>query len=123
MSSTHIPPILPDGQKFDGTNWHSWSRWILTTAKICSVEKYLTGVIPKPTEPSPVVVAATPTTPATTIAPDAPEPTLWYSDNPLLDEWTVRDAWAIGLILYNCANPVGLGMAADGDAAKAWKSL
>jgi hypothetical protein len=43
--------------------------------------------------------------------------------NPSLDEWIVRDAWATGLLLYNCANPVGLGMASDGTAAVAWKSL
>jgi hypothetical protein len=43
--------------------------------------------------------------------------------NPSLDEWTIRDAWAMGLLLYNCTNPIGLGMKSDGTAAEAWKSL
>jgi hypothetical protein len=117
-SQTHTPPILPDAQKFDGMNWHSWSRWILTTARIRSVEKYLTGAIPKPTEHT----SPTPTATSEN-SPLPPEPTLWHSLNPSLDEWIVRDAWATGLLLYNCTNPVGLGMVSDKTAAEAWTSL
>jgi hypothetical protein len=126
-SHTNTPPILPDTQKFDGTNWSSWNRWIVTTARIRSVEKYLNGIIPKPTvstsSPSPTAAPAATATDTPATSTEAPESTPWHSMNPSLDEWIIRDAWAMGLLLYNCTNPVGLGMASDGTAAEAWKSL
>ncbi|KAG6860646.1 hypothetical protein C0995_009067 [Termitomyces sp. Mi166 len=49
------------------------------------------------------------------------KPTEWSSKSP--EEWEKRDAWALGLIIYNTKNPVGLGISMDGMAAKAWMTL
>jgi hypothetical protein len=90
------------------------------------MEKYLDGTISKPEETSPTpTITTVPTAEESEVATTttAPESTPWYSLTPSLDEWTIRDAWAMGLLLYNCANPVGLGMSSDGTAAEAWKSL
>jgi len=37
-------------------------------------------------------------------------------------EWIIRDAWTMGLLIFNTKNPVGLGINIDGTAAKAWTS-
>ncbi|KNZ81001.1 hypothetical protein J132_03295, partial [Termitomyces sp. J132] len=47
----------------------------------------------------------------------------WSSKSPSLEEWEERDAWTLGLIIYNTKNPVGLGIKMDGMAAEAWKAL
>lgn len=129
-SQTHTPPILLDGQKFDGTNWPSWNRWVVTTARIQSTEKYLNSLVPKPTEQSPLppavaapVAAGMTMTAPTSTTPDATESMPWHSMKPLLDKWIVRNAWAMGLLLYNCTNPIGLGMKSDRTAAEAWSLL
>lgn len=51
------------------------------------------------------------------------EQTDWPSLNPSPQEWDIRDAWTLGLIIYNCKNPIGLGINMDGTAAEAWDAL
>lgn len=90
------------------------------------MEKYLDGTVPRPSPTSVTATTTTATAAATAVATTTPgttESTPWHSLTPSLDEWIVRDAWATGLLLYNCTNPVGLGMTSDGTAAEAWKSL
>ncbi|KAG5350847.1 hypothetical protein C0989_009035 [Termitomyces sp. Mn162] len=50
------------------------------------------------------------------------KPTEWHSKTPSLEEWEERDAWALGLIIYNTKNLVGLGISMD-NSIKAWKTL
>ena len=35
------------------------------------------------------------------------KPTEWSSKKPSLEEWEERDAWVLGLIVYNTKNSVG----------------
>ncbi|KNZ82284.1 hypothetical protein J132_03800 [Termitomyces sp. J132] len=49
--------------------------------------------------------------------------TEWSSRTPSIEEWEERDAWALGLIIYNTKNPIGLGIKMDGTAAEAWNTL
>lgn len=42
---------------------------------------------------------------------------------PSLEEWEERDAWALGLIIYNTKNPVGLAIKINGSMAEAWQTL
>ncbi|KIJ23037.1 hypothetical protein M422DRAFT_196412 [Sphaerobolus stellatus SS14] len=45
------------------------------------------------------------------------------SRTPLQDEWIVRNAWTLGIIVFNTTNPVGLGIDMSKTAAEVWKSL
>jgi len=94
--------------KFNGTNWLSWRRLICTAAVAKGAFGYLNGSIICPSTP-----------PATTLSPTE---TSWDSDTPSLKEWKIRDAWALGLLMFNTRNPVGLGINIDGTAAEAWSS-
>ncbi|XP_006462902.1 hypothetical protein AGABI2DRAFT_52770, partial [Agaricus bisporus var. bisporus H97] len=51
-----------------------------------------------------------------------PADTPWESTTPSANEWRVRNAWTMGLLIYNTADPVGLGININGSAADAWKS-
>ncbi|PPR03887.1 hypothetical protein CVT26_000818 [Gymnopilus dilepis] len=82
------PTVFPDSRNFDGTNWFSWKRAILTAAEIKGADGYLLGQnVPLP-----------------------PDPTSWDSTTPSASEWKMRNAWTKGLILHNCVNPVGLAL-------------
>jgi hypothetical protein len=87
---------------------------------------YLDGTTPRPTQPPqnvPLPASPTTTTTATTATAviTAPE-TPWESTSPSSAEWKVRDAWALGLLVYNTIDPVGLGINISETAADAWKS-
>ncbi|PPR04697.1 hypothetical protein CVT26_015023 [Gymnopilus dilepis] len=110
------PTVFPDSEKFDGTNWFSWKRAILTAAEIKGADGYLLGQIPQPSPAPP------PSTNPQTI-PLPPDPTPWDSPTPSASEWKMRNAWTKGLIMYNCINPVGLGVDLAGTAADAWAAL
>ncbi len=109
---------MPDEEKFDGVNWIPWSKWIKITARLRGAHGYLDGTIPRPKAPPQPSESAG--------AEDVELPadsTEWMSKSPSINEWTIRDAWIIGLLLYNTKNPIGLGMNLDGTGAEAWKSL
>jgi len=68
MSSTGgAPPIFPVNEKFDGTNWITWSENILIAAHMRGVYGYLTGTIKKP-----VLISTIPTKLATTLTKKEP---------------------------------------------------
>ncbi|KIJ31596.1 hypothetical protein M422DRAFT_81570, partial [Sphaerobolus stellatus SS14] len=110
--------------KFDGTNFPMWGPRVRIAVNIKGGGGYLDGSILRP---SPLPTASTPNTattgdiPARTLIP--PEPTTWPSKSPSGDEWTTRDAWIMGMIVFNSLNPVGLGINMSGTAAEAWKSI
>jgi hypothetical protein len=88
---------------------------------------YWDGTTPKPTQPPqniPLPASPTTTTTATTTTPvtTTPPETPWESTTPSLAEWKVRDAWALGLLVYNTIDPVGLGINISRTATDAWKS-
>ncbi len=118
-SSTNTPPKMPDEDKFDGVNWIPWSKWIKITSRLRGAHGYLDGTIPRPAEPS--KPSESPADAADIPLP--PDSTEWMSMRPSINEWILRDAWIMGLLLYNTKNPIGLGMNLDGTGAEAWKSL
>lgn len=134
MSSTtsnNSPPIFSDAEKFDGSNWIAWKSNVKIVVNIRGALGYLEGKIPKPATTSPMnasnvpmAVTETGDTTATLVATTiAAETTPWPSPTPSPDEWRARDAWVLGLIVFNVKNPVGLGIKMDGTASDAWKSL
>ncbi|KAG6858585.1 hypothetical protein C0991_001613, partial [Blastosporella zonata] len=96
-TSNNLPPTFPDDQQFDGDNYIAFRDRALLAARARGALNYLNGTITKPSPPSPG------TTTTTT------ESTPWTSHTPSLEEWEVRDAWALSLLIYNTKNPVGLG--------------
>lgn len=45
------------------------------------------------------------------------------SKYPFLKEWKEKDAWVLGLIVYNTKNPVDLSIKINRSAAEAWAAL
>jgi hypothetical protein len=129
------PPLLPDDEKFDGTNYLEWRDTILMACRLRGARGYLTGTISQPESPgsSPSTTSPTPTTPAADAAAAAAAAattttttmteTPWTSTTPTWEEWDTRDAWCHIAIRQNVKNPTGLGLKTDGSAAEAWKSL
>ncbi|EKM83211.1 hypothetical protein AGABI1DRAFT_34697, partial [Agaricus bisporus var. burnettii JB137-S8] len=114
------PPIFADTAKFNGTNWVSWSKMIRIAAELRGVSGYLDGTIPDP-GPSTTPLLPPPTT-ATTATPATSAETPWESITPRATEWKVRNAWTMGLLIYNTTDPIGLGISIEGTAADAWTS-
>ncbi|KAJ7339191.1 hypothetical protein DFH08DRAFT_1014072 [Mycena albidolilacea] len=108
-------PLLPDGEKFDGTGYSGYKTKIQALAKAHGLGGYLDGTIQKP---SPMTAGGTA---QSTMLP--PEPTSIYSTTPSYDEWVHCDAIATALLVLNIKNPVGLGLKVDGSAHKAMQSL
>jgi len=105
-----MPPMLSDTDKFDGTNWPTWSNHILSIAALKGVVGYLDGTIKDP-----MITTSTPTT--------SPQPeTPWNSLLPTIDEWEARNAWTKILLTFNTKNPVGLGINISSSAAEAWET-
>ena len=123
MSSSNMnPPIFADTEKFNGANFAAWEQLILIAATSRGVLGYLKGTITNPAPPTSPATALTYTpAPLELTLPDDPTP--WYSTNPSVAEWAMRDAWVRALLLYNTKNPIGLGIKLDGTAAEAWTSL
>ncbi|KAJ7667301.1 hypothetical protein B0H17DRAFT_990307, partial [Mycena rosella] len=115
-NSTGVP-LLPDGEKFDGTGYSGFNTKILVLAKARGLGGYLDGTIQKPL----TSISAPGGTAQTTALP--PDPTSVYSLTPSLEEWIHRDAFALALLVLNVKNPVGLGLKLDGSAAEAMQSL
>ncbi|KAG6838037.1 hypothetical protein C0991_002478, partial [Blastosporella zonata] len=108
-SNNHNPPIFPDDLQFDGTNYITFRDRVLIAAQLRGAEGYLTGATTKPMPLSP------------TTSPSAS--TEWYDPTPTVDEWCIRNAWTLALIIYNTKNPIGLGISMSDTAAVAWKTL
>jgi hypothetical protein len=134
-SSGTGPPTFAESMKFDGSNWVTWSGLIKIAADLCGAFGYLDGSIknPNPTGTptsaspqnvplplSPMITTAATTT--STVPTLTTTETPWESTIPSAAEWKVRNAWALGLLIFNTNDPVGLGISIQGTAADAWKS-
>jgi len=125
------PPIFGDTSKFNEMNWITWRSNIQIAADFKSVTGYLNGSILRPSlqpqqsppapssipsgSPSPVVLQMS-------LTSSTPIETPWDSFNSTSSEWKVCNAWAMGLLIYNTTDPLGLGININGTAAEAWKS-
>lgn len=129
MASTggSAPPIFADAVKFNGSNWVTWKGLVKIAADLRGVYGYLDGSVNNPvalTAPvslNPLNVPLPATPPSTTTTTITSE-TSWESTTPSPSEWKVRNAWAMGLLIYNTNDPVGLGINIHGSAADAWSS-
>jgi len=119
MSSIGSTPTFAENEKFDGMNWASWRRLIHLAANQRGAMGYLEGSIKQPVTTS---NTSTPGKATTLPAPATPTEIPWSSTSPSLEEWTNRDAWTIGLLLFNTKDAVGRGINIDGTAAEAWQS-
>lgn len=104
------PPNFPEEAHFDGTNYATFKNRVMIATRARGACGYLEGTITKPS-----VTSDTKDIEA--------KSTEWSSRYPSLEEWEERDAWTLGLIIYNTKNPVGLGIKMDGSVADAWKTL
>ena len=112
MTSAHSsnPPNFPEEAHFDGMNYATFKNRVMIAARARGARGYLDGTIGKPeSEPD--------------TKGDETKTMEWSLRHPSLKEWEERDAWSLGLIIYNTKNPVGLGIKMDGSAAEAWKTL
>ncbi|XP_006460990.1 hypothetical protein AGABI2DRAFT_69849, partial [Agaricus bisporus var. bisporus H97] len=116
----NAPPIFADTAKFNGTNWVSWSGMIRIAAELRGVSGYLDGSIPNPATETTLAINVIPPSPTDTTL--LPTDTPWESTTPRAAEWKVRNAWTMGLLIYNTTDPVGLGISIGGTAADAWRS-
>jgi hypothetical protein len=129
MTSTPLPLMLAEASKFNGSNWVAWKGLVTIAVNLRSAFGYLDGSIPKPSlTPQNVPLPASPTTATTATVPTTTSTTTtlsetpWESTTPSLAEWKVCDAWALGLLVYNTIDPIGLGINISRNAADAWKS-
>jgi len=99
--------MFNDADKFDSTNWPTWSTNIMSIAALKSITGYLDGTTKKP--------------PKTASSP--PPETPWNSPNPSEDKWEARNAWTKILLTFNTKNPVGLGINIGGVGVHRQKTL
>lgn len=118
--SHNTPPVFPDTDKFDGTNWVAWRGLIEIAADLRGVSGYLDGTTTKPPDTSPTITVTPPGAGSATA--QLPTDTSWDSTTPSPAEWKTRNAWTKGLLVYNTKDPIGLGIILSGTAADAWKS-
>ncbi|KAG6886836.1 hypothetical protein C0992_002096 [Termitomyces sp. T32_za158] len=112
MTSTNSanPPTFPEEAHFNESNYTTFKNRVLIAARLRGAHGYLDGLIKCPDSiPEQKVLEI--------------KVTEWSSKTPSLEEWEERDAWALGLLIYNTKNLVGLGIRMDGTAAEAWKAL
>ncbi|KAF8637816.1 hypothetical protein AX16_010734 [Volvariella volvacea WC 439] len=111
MSNASAPStfLLASEDKYDGTNWEHFKMLILGAALSKGLTGYLDGRIKKPNPADDV---------------DTRKPTMWWgATEPTLEEWSQRDGYALGMIILNVKDPVGLGLKTDGTAHEAWESI
>jgi len=124
-SQNSNPPVFSEDKKFNRDNFYAFRTLVLTAVRAHRVIGYLDGTTQKPTETplstSIPIESAGSTTDSTTTTPRIS--TEWYSKTPSLEEWKVRDAWALGLLIFNTMNPIALGVVTTKTAADAWTSL
>ncbi|KAG6807209.1 hypothetical protein H0H92_008400 [Tricholoma furcatifolium] len=117
------PPTFPDDCQFDGTNYLAFRDRVLLAASLRGAEGYLDGSIEKPESPKPPQTSSPITTSTSTSPIASTMPTEWWDTNPSAQEWRVRNAWTMALMVYNMKNPVGMGINMAGSAAQAWALL
>ena len=124
------PPIFGDTSKFNGMNWITWRSNIQIAADFKSITGYLDGSILKPSlqpqqsPPTPSSIPSGSPLPVvlqTSLTLSTSIETPWGSLNPIPSEWKVRNAWAMGLLIYNTTDPLRLRININGTAAEAWK--
>jgi len=124
-SQNSNPPVFSEDKKFNRDNFYAFRTLVLTAARARGVISYLDSTTQKPTEtPLPTSIAvesAGSTTNSTTTTPCVSME--WYSKTPSLEEWEVRDAWALGLLIFNTMNPIALGVVTIKTATDTWTSL
>ena len=109
-------PIFPETEKFNGSNFPTWSQKIRLAVVTKGAKGYLDGSIPKPPESSNDKSSLTD-------IPLPAEPTLWTCRTPSLKEWEMRDGWVLSLMVYNTINPIGVGIDMFKSAAENWKIM
>ena len=109
-------PVFSNIDKFNGSNFPTWSQKIRLAVVMKGAKGYLDRTIPKPPDPS-----IDKTSPTNVLLPD--KPTMWTSRSPSLDEWEMRDGWVLSLMVYNAINPISVGMDMSKSAAENWKML
>jgi len=98
--------MFNDTDKFDGTNWPTWSNNILSITTLKGTTGYLDDTIAKP--------------PKSTSSP--PPETPWNSPNLSEVKWEARNAWTKIFLTFNTKNLVRLGINIKGTAADTWKT-
>ena len=123
-------PIFGDTSKFNGMNWITWRSNIQIAADFKSITGYLDGLILRPslqpqqsppTPPSIPSGSPLPVVLQTSLTLSTSIETPWDSLNPIPSESKVRNAWAMGLLIYNTTDPLRLRININGTAAEAWK--
>ncbi|KAG6864371.1 hypothetical protein C0993_008961 [Termitomyces sp. T159_Od127] len=130
-SNPNGPPTFPDKLQFNGANFLHFKNRVLIAAHVHGAKGYLEGTIPCSDPPTnseadkkPLRKATkSPVEPVNTREQAIATTTPWTSHNSTEEEWDLRNAWTLGLIVYNCKNPVGLGIKMYGTAAEAWNLL
>ncbi|TFK39164.1 hypothetical protein BDQ12DRAFT_578727, partial [Crucibulum laeve] len=107
MSSNPVLFLLPEGEKYNGSNWIEFKTTLLSATCARGLLPYLEGTLSRPFD---------------TILP-RPATGWWGSLNPNQEEWDQRNAYTQGMVTLNIKNPIGLGVKTDGTAAETWKSL
>ncbi len=104
------PPLLPDNEKFDGTNYIEWSESILMACQLRGVRGYLDGTIHIPTTYSANyhLLSQAPSklpNPPLLLPPRHPG----LLPTPSWEEWDARDAWCLIAIKTECQERCGVG--------------
>jgi len=105
-SRANILPIFNDTDKFDETNWSTWSNNILSITVLKGVSGYLNDTINKPTKSLTKQLPKTP----------------WNSLNLSKDKWETRNVRTKILLIFNTKNFIKLGIDVNRTAADAWKT-
>src|SRR5215469_10365167 len=112
MTSNPTLFLLPDAEKFNGSNWQEFKETMLNAADargLLGCFGHDKKIIPKPTG-APASIPS--------------ETTNWWGALHLTpEEWEQRNAYAKGMIALNVKNPIGVGLMTQGTAAEAWESL
>jgi len=66
MSYRNPPPVYADEDKFDGTNWVTWSKHINIAVQLKGASGYLNGTISNPTAQNTIPKTTSFTLPTTT---------------------------------------------------------
>ena len=82
-SRTSMLPMFGDTDKFDGSNWPTWSNNISSICTLKGVVGYLDSTVKDPK-------LNTTTSQQGTISPQPETP--WNSLNPTTDKWEIRNA-------------------------------
>ncbi|KZP02894.1 hypothetical protein FIBSPDRAFT_769796, partial [Athelia psychrophila] len=121
--SSNIPSswTLPEKDVFNGKRFPRFNLLLSIATKARGVNGYIDGSISQPATITAATSGTAPSAPLSVTLP--PDPTLWISTTPSYEEWVVRDAYTLSMIVNNVTDMVGLGVKTDGSAHEAYKSL